>query len=233
MRFSRQSRLAERPYDDGQVGRAAAFAEDAFPGVFSPVPASAEERLTLFTVEAEDQCRERALYVHRTGLVELLWALAPQLAEVDDGGFQISAGEIATVVTQLGAAIGRRPYSEIAKVGRGRRRFGRVDWWFHLATGISGDEGSRYWTGLVLEGQTPPRAGQQDPAAPPHGYCGQELRNSRRSQDPREIAQTLLTSVLAENGYYEFSNAIDATMKLANRRLSFALSGGAAARLSE
>jgi hypothetical protein len=202
--------------------------------VFSPVPASAEDRLTLFTVEAEDQCRERALYVHRTGLVELLWALAPQPVEGEGDGFQIDAAEIATIIVQLAAAIGRRPYSEIAKIGRGRRRFGRVDWWFHLATGVSGGEGSRYWTGLVIDGQTPPRAGQQYPAAPPHGYCGQELRNSRRSRDPHEIARALLARVLAENGYYEFSSAIDETMERVNPVGSaLAASGEAAAQVSD
>lgn len=207
------SRFAPRPYDDGQVARAAAFVADAFPGVFGPVPANADERLTLFTVEAEDQCRERALYVHRTGLIELLWALAPQHIETDSVSYQIEAAEIAAVTLRLAAAISRRPYTEIARVGRGRRRFGRVDWWFHLATGVSGGDGARYWTGLRLDGQTPSRAEQQYPAAPPQGYGEKALFNSKRSQNPKDIARRLLTSVLAENGYYGFSNALEETVK--------------------
>jgi hypothetical protein len=58
-----------RPFDDHQVARARSFAADAFPEVFDAVPRSAEEPMTLFTVEGLDLSRERALYVYRTGLV--------------------------------------------------------------------------------------------------------------------------------------------------------------------
>lgn len=62
------SRSALRSFDDGQVGRARAVVEDAFPGVFPDNPAWADERFVLFAVEGADGGREYQLYVHRPGL---------------------------------------------------------------------------------------------------------------------------------------------------------------------
>ncbi len=69
------SRVAAREFDDGQVRRAGVFAADAFPGVFDDTPSHADRSVTVFSV-GRDGAHERALYVHPSGLVELLWALA-------------------------------------------------------------------------------------------------------------------------------------------------------------
>jgi hypothetical protein len=206
------SRSAPRNFDDGQVGCACAFVEDAFPGVFPRIPAWADKRLTLFTVESADSMRERALYIHRTGLVELLWALTPEVRHGDEPELLLDAGEMAWLVAQLAAAVGRRPYTEISNAGRGRRRFARVDWWFHLATATSGPNGSRNWTGLKFPGEEPLRAQNWSPAMPTDGYSWKELVNSKRSKPPSEVARSFLGALLGANGYYEFANAVELTV---------------------
>lgn len=207
------SRSAPRKFDDGQVGRACAFAEDAFPGVFPRVPAWADARLTLFTVEGVDSMRERALYVHRTGLVEVLWALTAEGRDRDEPELLLDVGEMAWVVAQLAAAVGRHPYTEISNAGRGRRRRARVDWWFHLATAMSGSNGAQHWTGLKFPGEGPMRAQNWFPAMPVDGYASKELRNSKRSRLASEVAQAFLGALLGANGYYEFTDAVNLTVK--------------------
>lgn len=205
------SRFATRPFDDAQVRRAQAFVSDAFPGVFDAVPTTADESQTLFAVEGEDGCRERTLYVHRTGLIELLWALTPE--QPNDEELVIDTAEMTTVIAQLAGAVGRRPYAELSKAGRGRRRFARVDWWFHLATGVSGSTGPRYWTRLKFAGEGPPRAQGQYPAAPIDGYGWPRLRNSRRTKPADQVARTFLTELLAASGYYDFNHALTHTVE--------------------
>lgn len=210
------SRSAPRPGDDEQVRRARTFAQDAFPDVFDAVPTSAEEHMTLFAVEGDDGYREHQLYIHRTGLVELLWTLD---YEATDDELTIDLVEIAYVVMRLAAAVGRKPYAELSKTGRGRRLRARVDWWFHAATGISGANGSRSWTALRFPGKAPPRARHEWAAAPPDGYGWQRLLNSRRRKPPDEVARVLLNEFLTANGYYEFADAVDGTLAAASARL--------------
>lgn len=207
------SRSAPRKFDGGQVRRARDFTEDAFTGVFPEVPEWADERLTLFTLEGPDRKRERALYVHRTGLVELLWALTPEERPGEEPDLLLDATEMAWVVAQLAAAVGRRAYAEISNAGRGRRRLARVDWWFHLATSISGANGSRTWTGLTFAGEAPRRARNWSPAMPTDGYAWKELMNSNRSLPPGEVARAFLTALLGANGYYEFADAVALTAR--------------------
>ena len=88
--------------------------------------------MTLFAVEAADGFRERSFYVYPTGGVELLWALTPE--EEGDEIF-LNATEMTIVIAQLADAVGRRPWADLSRAGRGRRRFARVDWNFNLATG--------------------------------------------------------------------------------------------------
>jgi hypothetical protein len=73
------SRSAVRSHDDGQVGRAKAFAQEAFPGVFPSRPEWADDRFVLFAVEDPDGRRAHQLYVHRSGLIELMWALQTEV----------------------------------------------------------------------------------------------------------------------------------------------------------
>lgn len=169
-----------------QASRAREFTADAFPGVFDALPRSVEEPMTLFTVESQDHSRERALYVHRTGLVELLWALS---YEQDDESLTVDLTEMATVVMRMARAVARAPYTEVSKAGRGWRRRARVDWWFHAATGISATTGPRSWTALRFPGDAPPRARHDWAAAPAEGYGWPRLRNSRRRRPPEAIAR--------------------------------------------
>lgn len=210
------NRFAPRPFDDGQVRRAQGFIADAFPGVFEPTPRTADESTTLFTVEGDDGYREHQVYVHRTGLVELLWALTYE----DDGEtLTIDPVEMAYVVMRTAQAVARKPYTEVSRAGRGWRRFARVDWWFQAGTRISGPSGPRSWTGLRFPSQTPPRAHHDWAVAPPSGYGFQRLVNSRRRRAPEEIARVFLSEFLTANGYYEFSEARDEVIAHAASRL--------------
>jgi hypothetical protein len=105
------------------------------------------------------------LYVHRSGLVELLWALSAEQQESGVDELVLDVQEIAAVVAHLAAAVARRPYAEVSSGGRGRRRFARMDWWFSLTPYVSAADGGRAWTGLRFEGAAPPRAQHQQPAA--------------------------------------------------------------------
>jgi hypothetical protein len=101
------SRRAARAFDERQVGRAAAFPADAFGGVFDATPSVADQDTTVFTVSGDDGADERALYVHRSGLVELLWALAVEQPEGRSGELALDASEIAAVLARVAAAVGR------------------------------------------------------------------------------------------------------------------------------
>jgi hypothetical protein len=175
--------------------------------VFEPDPSLANQEVTVFSLAAADGAAERALYVHRTGLVELLWALGPDAGKGDE--LLLDAQEIAAVVARLARAVARRPYAEISKAGRGRRRFARVDWGFNLEADVSFPEGSRPWTGLKFPGAAPPRARDQHLSASPAGYGHEQLRNRRRGSPASEIAGVLLGEILAANGYYQFTTAVD------------------------
>lgn len=205
------SRWAARPFDDGQVRRASTFARDVLPGVFGDVPTSADQNVTVFATEGNDGYREHQLLVHPTGLVEVLWMLSPGR---DLDHIWLDGCELASIVRQLAAAVGRHPYSELSRAGRGHRRFARVDWGFNLATGITEGGGHRPWKGIRFAGETPPRAQHDWPAAPPDGYVQMRLRNSRRRRDPAEVAEVFLTELAAANGYYEFALAVHKTATL-------------------
>ncbi len=206
------SRSAPRAFDDAQVRRAQAFAAAAFPHVFPDTPAWADDRYTLFAVEDADGGRAHQLYVHRTGLVELLWALAPTQPEGDGSELFLEAGEIVRVVDRLAGAVADDAYRKISGAGRGRRRFAQVDWWFQLTGSVSGETGQRPWTGLRFSHAPPPRASHLWPAAPLYGYAGDQLTYVRRHTPAREVAATVLSEIVKANGYYDFSDCIEDTL---------------------
>ena len=207
------SRCAARTFDERQVGRAAAFAADAFDEVFDATPSIADQDTTVFTVRGDDGADERALYVHRSGLVELLWALVVEQPEGRSGELALDASEIAAVLARVAAAVGRRLYAELSRAGRGRRRFARLDWSVNLASYVSTADGERAWTALRFPGEAaPPRAQHQQPAAPPAGFGAHRLRNRRRKLAPIKVARVVLGEVLAANGYYEFRTAVEQTV---------------------
>lgn len=206
------SRFSPRSFDDGQVTRARAFVAEARSGVFPEKPAWADDRYTLFAVEGDDGVRTHQLYVHRTGLVELLWALAPEELEGDPPGLLLDAREMTRVVGQLASAVAGDAYAAVSCAGRGRRRFARLDWWFQLGVSMPGDNGARHWTGLRFAEAEPPRAAHRWPAAPQDGYAAEELSSVRRRKQPAEVAQTFLTGVVKANGYYDFTTAVKQTV---------------------
>jgi hypothetical protein len=206
------SRSAARAFDERAVRRAAAFAADGFPRVFDAAPSIADQDTAVFTVRGDDGADERALYVHRSGLVELLWALTVEQPEGGGEALALDASEIAAVLADLAAAVGRRPYAEVSRAGRGRRRFARVDWSINLAPYVSTADGERAWTALRFVDEVPPRAQHQQPAASPTGFGAQRLRNRRRKMVPVKVARVVLGDVLAANGYYEFAAAVEQTV---------------------
>jgi hypothetical protein len=206
------SRSAPRAFDDGQVGRSRDFVTAAFPDVFAQTPVWADDRLTLFAVEDRDGGRLHQLYIHRTGLIELLWPLTPLQSEEDDSTRVLDAGEIVRVVDQLVGAVASDVYRGISHAGRGRRRVARVDWWFQLAGSVSGDTGQCPWTALRFAGEAPPRAAHHWPAAPIYGYAGEQLASVRRDMPAREIAAILLSEIVKANGYYDFAARVEHTV---------------------
>ena len=206
------SRSAPRSFDDGQVRRAHAFAADTFPGVFPDTPTWADDRHTLFAVEDADGGRAHQLYVHRSGLVELLWPLTPARGQGDGSELYLDSGEIVGVVDRLAHGIAGDAYREISRTGRGRRRLARVDWWFHLAGSISDDTGQRPWTGLRFADAEPPRASHHWPAAPVRGYAGDQLAYVRRRTPARHVAATVLSEIVKANGYYDFADSVEQTV---------------------
>lgn len=223
------SRSAPRAFDDGQVRRAQAFATAAFPGVFGQTPVWADDRFTLFAVEDADGGRLHQLYVHRTGLIELLWPLTPTQPDGDDSSRVLDASEIVRVVDQLAGAVAGDTYREISRAGRGRQQFARVDWWFQLAGSVSGETGQRPWTGLRFPQAPPPRAAHHWPAAPTYGYAGEQLASVRRHMPAREIAETVLSEIVKANGYYDFAGCIEQTVAAAlndGTRLALGLPAG-------
>jgi hypothetical protein len=206
------SRSAPRAFDDRQVRRARAFASDAFPGVFSDPPAWADDRYTMFAVQDADGGRLHQLYVHRTGLIELLWALTPHTSDDGTDELRLDATELARVVNRLAAAVAGDSYRQISCAGRGRRRFARVDWWFQLAGSVSDPEGQRHWTGLRFPHAPPPRATHHWPAAPLDGYAGEKLSHARRRTPAGEVANILLSELVTANGYYDFAASLEQTV---------------------
>jgi hypothetical protein len=206
------SRSAARAFDERAVRRAGAFAADAFPAVFEPPPSIADQDTPVFTVRGDNGADERALYVHRTGLVELLWALTVEQPEGGGGELALDASEIAAVLARVAGAIGRRPYAEVSRAGRGRRRFARVDWSVNLAPYVSTADGERAWSALRFADAAPPRAQHQQPVAQPGGFGAQRLRNRRRKLAPIKVARVVLGELSAANGYYEFTAAVEQTL---------------------
>ena len=201
------SRSATRSRDDGQVSRARAFAEDLLPGIFGPEPSYSFDGMTVFTVNPTGRTVERALYVHRSGLIELLWALTP--TPTNDGKIVLDVEEMIAVIGRLVLAVGRSPYADISRAGRGRRRFARLDWRFNLAAAISSTEGERSWSGLRFPDVQPQRARDQRPSPTPVGYGLEKLRNTRRSTHPARLARVFVTDMLVANGYFEVSAAVE------------------------
>ncbi|MGP0100040.1 MAG: hypothetical protein ACLPUT_00250 [Solirubrobacteraceae bacterium] len=206
------SRSAARAFDERAVRRAGAFAADAFAGVFDTTPSITDQDTTLFTVRGDDGADERALYVHRSGLVELLWALTVEQPEGAGEELALDASEIAAVLTRVAGAVGRRPYSELSRAGRGPRRLARVDWAVNLASYVSTADGERAWSALRFADATPLRAQHQQPAARPGGFGAQRLRNRRRKLAPIKVARVVLGELAAANGYYEFTSAVEQTL---------------------
>ncbi|MGH2861468.1 MAG: hypothetical protein ACRDLT_08165 [Solirubrobacteraceae bacterium] len=117
------SRWSKRSYDDAQVGRAAAFIETAFPGVFDdesgkPQPEGANTEWTRFQVNDADEYPDQYVFVHPTGLIEVQWALAEKAGS--DGNVVLDATEIATLVMCLARAIGTEAYAELSNLGSRR-----------------------------------------------------------------------------------------------------------------
>lgn len=184
-------------------------------GVFPTVPLTAEASLTTLGARTEDGAFERALHVRPTGLVELLWALSPHRGDGDQ--LLLDATEIVAVSMPLAAAVGRAPYADLSSIGSGRRRFGRVDWQFGVATAISTADGLRYWNALRFPDTTPPRAAHDRGFMPPIGCGSEALRSSRRSTSANVVACILLEELLKGNGYYAYGAAIEATITAAAR----------------
>lgn len=204
------SRSAPRDYDSGQTGRAFDFAQAAFPGVFPKQPAAADRDHTRFSVEDDRARQERALIVHRSGLVELLWASLPapgteQLLDLE---------EVSAVLMRLARAVAGPEYVQISRAGRGLRRFAKLDWNLYVsARSRVDDDLDVSWGGFRFADDTPPRANHNWFAAPPDGYGSPDVVNLSRRTQPEQIAAAFLERLISENGYSDYESAIAETLK--------------------
>lgn len=193
------SRRSSRPWDDQQVARAQRFARRFSSEQWTDGPRTADADLTCFGEEGVDGAFERVLYVHRDGLVEMLWALSYD--DVDECR-ELNAVELASVVTALACAVASAEYEGICRAGWLTRRVRRTDWLFCVATAVPGESGQRHWDELRFPGQPPPRAVGARANMPPAGYGRETLQSLRRKSAPREVPTALVRELLAANGYH-------------------------------
>ncbi|MGH3263749.1 MAG: hypothetical protein ACRDNS_17355 [Trebonia sp.] len=208
------SRRAVRVRDDGQVGRAKAFATHAI-GAAAEAPEGATGDWTRFRVEHEDGAPEFSMHVHRSGLIELLSEMPSP--EEEDAEVWVDGVEVARRILGLAAAVKTAAYAQVSTVHRPWRRLARLDWQFDIATRVPGPRGPRRWSGIRFAGAQPPRTQQDWIDPPPHGYGEGAFSNRRRSGDGTDIATLFLERLASDSGYFDCKDAVARTVAEARR----------------
>lgn len=211
------SRYAPRPSDDLAVDRAQRFVERAFLGVFPREPDTAGPDQVGFAVWDEQRSTHRhAVYVHRSGLVEVLWEMVLEPG-ARPGEHALDAVELVRPILSLAEGVASDEYAQLSRAGRGRRRFARVDWLLSTTSYASGQDGQIGWDAVAFPASSPPRAANQRPVTPPGGYGQRTLRSSRRRRKPDDIAAAFMRELLLENGYHSLGDAVDEVVAAAKR----------------
>jgi hypothetical protein len=209
------SRRTAREWDDDQVARAQQFARSFITDAWVDAPETADQEVTIFRERAPDGSADRALYVHRNGLVELLWALGCELD--DEGRRELDVTELAHVTVAFAVAVAGREYRNVCRTTRRPLSARRTDWLLQVSTAVSTSEGQHLWDALHFPGEAPSRAMGSRASAPLNGYGSGALRSLRRRKAPARVPATLLKEFMATNGYYGAAGLADRLAAEANR----------------
>lgn len=207
------SRWAMRPSDDEAVARAQAFAARIFPGVFASRPASSNADVVVFRSDSgeESSVWERRLLVHRTGLVELLWAV--DLVSMPDGdGELLPILDVLRPLQALATGVATAEYARLSRLHCPWRRFARVDWWLAVTTSTATQTGPRCWRGVSFPGAAPERSQHDRGYMPRGGYGDRALKSSSRRGAPGRVPVVLLRELLQANGYFNADAAVAETL---------------------
>jgi hypothetical protein len=153
------------------------------------------------------------MYVHPTGLVELMWELP--VPDDEAGDVWVLGSEIARRVMKLADAVSTEAYAQVSALARPARRRARVDWHFDIATRINGTNGPRNWTGIEFVGEQPPRTRQEWVDPPTYGYDGGKFWSRRRRTTDADLATLLLERLAADSGYHDCQAAVARTVAAA------------------
>jgi hypothetical protein len=213
-----------RSADENQVARAQRFAAVILPGVFDETPSTAEPSGTFFRLaNGEDHMDDVQLWIAPTGLVELHYALEPEVA--GNGGLLLSAVVIAWLACQMADSINHDAYAELSTLAQRPVHQQTVDWHFTITAHVSTGRGPRSWDGIKFASDPPQRAKHEWASLPPDGY-GAGLANSPRAQPAERVATALLTELLQANGYHSYGSAIETSVRVAREHGSVPLIGG-------
>jgi hypothetical protein len=203
------SRSATRRADDRSVSRAREFARLALPGVFPDQPSYSDRDLVVFTAGDGVTGPARRLTVHRTGLVELLWAVD---LDDDDGRLMLPIMDVLQPVLALAAAAATPEYSQLGTLARPWRRLGKLDWWIAVTTDVPTSDGPIAWSGVLFPCDPPARSAHDRGQMPPGGYGADALRSLRRRKAIDRVPRVLLGELLQANGYFEADAVIEHTL---------------------
>jgi len=197
---------------DDLVERGAALAADLG---LPPVPYLAGANSQRF-IEGDDTGSEaRSLFVTRSAVLEMLWAL--EQLPTEDGGWAVRAVDACSQLARFVALVRGDDYGRLLRGSRRMRVFDpRVDWTLGITATTAGDAGQRGWRDIIVIGPQPDRAsGHVFGFMPPHGYGAQRLHNVKRKLGPDRIVRVMLEEWLRANGYIRASGAVDRTVDAA------------------
>jgi hypothetical protein len=155
-----------------------------------------------------------SLFVTRSGVLELLWAL--EAVPTDDGARAVRALDACTQLARFAGLVGGTDYAHVLAASRWRRaRHARVDWILGVTTATGSVDGADGWRDIQVVGPQPDRAsGQTYGFMEPAGY-GRKLRAIKRSHERADIVRALLTDWLHANGYLRTAGTVEATVNAA------------------
>lgn len=197
---------------DAFADAAASFAESLG---LPHVPTMAGTGSQRFETPGDDGAPTRELFLTRSGVVELLWALEQR--QTDDASWSVSALDACAALARFTELIRGEGYGRMLGQSRWSQRWhSRVDWSLGVLPSTMRENGPRGWRDIVVEGPQPDRATNQAFGfMPPHGYGAQRLWNVKRSLDAHEVLQTLLCEWLQANGYLHTGSAVQRTIDAA------------------
>lgn len=202
-----------RPLDGDAMAEAAASCA-RFLGLPS-MPAMSGAHSQRFETSDSEGASTRSLFVTRSGVLEILWAL--KQTPTDDASWSVSAVDACGALARFSALVQSDIYGDmLGSSRRARVLHSRVDWSLGVAPTTMSNNGSRGWRDIIVDGPQPDRATNHPYGfIPPGGYGARRLHDVKRTLATREILQTLLAEWLQANGYLRSGSAIERTVEAA------------------